>query len=172
MTKYREVIRLYGLGLSQTNIALNSNASKTTINKVLKVARKRSLSWPLDPKLTYLALGKLLFPDSKAKPAHQSGCLITSISVKSFSVMESFWNFSIGDVENHLPSSVPSMFPMACMNSWVAITVPSRKRSWIASSMMHTRLTSSRRIRRITNPCGSIWIRSCIKRVNSQVTAT
>ena len=69
MTKYREIIRLSGLGLSQTNIALSCNASKTTVNKVLKAAREQNLSWPLDPKLTDPVLGKLLFPDSKAKPA-------------------------------------------------------------------------------------------------------
>ena len=68
MTKYREIIRLSGLGPSQTNIALSCNASKTTVNKVLKEARERNLSWPLDPKLTDPVLGKLLFPDSKAKP--------------------------------------------------------------------------------------------------------
>lgn len=69
MTKYREIIRLSGLGLSQTNIALSCNASKTTVNKVLKAARKQRLLWPLDSKLTDPVLGKLLFPDSKAKPA-------------------------------------------------------------------------------------------------------
>ena len=45
MTKYREIIRLSGLGLSQTNIALSCNASKTTVNKVLKAAREQNLSW-------------------------------------------------------------------------------------------------------------------------------
>ena len=36
MTKYREIIRLSGLGLSQTNIALSCNASKTTaLRKIL-----------------------------------------------------------------------------------------------------------------------------------------
>ena len=69
MTKYREIIRLSGLGLSQTNIALSCNASKTTVNKVLKAAREQKLSWPLDPRLTDPVLGRLLFPDSKAKPA-------------------------------------------------------------------------------------------------------
>ena len=69
MTKYREIIRLSGLGLSQTNIALSCNASKTTVNKVLKAAREQNLSWPLDPKLTDPVLGRLLFSDSKAKPA-------------------------------------------------------------------------------------------------------
>ena len=39
MTKYRDIIRLAGLNPSQTNIALSCNASKTTVNKVLKTAR-------------------------------------------------------------------------------------------------------------------------------------
>lgn len=46
MTKYREVIRLTGLNLSQTNIALSCNASKTTVNKVLKAAKAL---WGLTP---------------------------------------------------------------------------------------------------------------------------
>ena len=60
MTKYREIIRLAGLGLSQTNIALSCNASKTTVNKVLKAAREQNLTWPLDPKLTDPVLCGLL----------------------------------------------------------------------------------------------------------------
>ena len=89
MTKYREIIRLSGLGLSQTNIALSCNASKTTVNKVLKAAREQNLSWPLDPKLTDPVLGRLLFPDSESQNLpYQSGCLITSISARNFSAME------------------------------------------------------------------------------------
>ena len=67
MTKYREIIRLAGLGLSQTNIALSCNASKTTVNKVLKAAREQNITWPLDPKLTDSVLCGLLFPNQKAK---------------------------------------------------------------------------------------------------------
>ena len=52
MTKYREIIRLAGLNLSQTNIALTCNASKTTVNKVMKAAKEQNLVWPLDPKLS------------------------------------------------------------------------------------------------------------------------
>ena len=70
MTKVSwEIIRLAGLNLSQTNIALSCNASKTTVNKVLKAAREQNLVWPLDPKLSDPVLGKLLFPEVKAKPA-------------------------------------------------------------------------------------------------------
>ena len=43
MAKYREIIRLASLNLSQTNIALSCGASKKTVNKVLKAARKRNL---------------------------------------------------------------------------------------------------------------------------------
>ena len=68
MTKYREIIRLAGLNLSQTNIALSCNASKTTVNKVLKAAKEQNLVWPLDTKLSDPVLGKLLFPEVKAKP--------------------------------------------------------------------------------------------------------
>lgn len=61
MTKYRKVIRLSGLGLNQTNIALSCHTSKTTVNKVLKAAGDQNLSWPLDLKLTDSVLGRLLF---------------------------------------------------------------------------------------------------------------
>lgn len=39
MTKYREIIGAAGLILNQINIALIYNASETTVNKILKVAR-------------------------------------------------------------------------------------------------------------------------------------
>ena len=67
MAKYRELIRLARLGLSQTNIALSCNASKTTVNKVHKEAREQNLTWPLDSKLTDPFLCGLLFPNQKAK---------------------------------------------------------------------------------------------------------
>lgn len=47
MTKYREIIRLASLSLSQTNIALSCGVSKKTVNKVLKAAREKGISWPL-----------------------------------------------------------------------------------------------------------------------------
>lgn len=65
MTKYREIIRLAGLNLSQTNIALSCNASKTTVNKVLKAAREKNIAWPLNQKLTDDVLAKILFPEAE-----------------------------------------------------------------------------------------------------------
>ena len=48
MTKYREILRLSGLGLSQHNIADSCNVSKKTVNRVLKRAKELDISWPLD----------------------------------------------------------------------------------------------------------------------------
>ena len=36
MTKYREILRLSDLGISQSNIAYSCSVSKKTVNKVLK----------------------------------------------------------------------------------------------------------------------------------------
>ncbi len=48
MTKYREILRLYSLGISQDRIASSCNVSKKTVNRVLKRADELNVSWPLD----------------------------------------------------------------------------------------------------------------------------
>jgi len=65
MTKYREILRLASLNLSQTNIALSCSVSKKTVNKVLKAAREKHLEWPLSENLTDVVLANQLFPDTK-----------------------------------------------------------------------------------------------------------
>ena len=62
MTKYREIIRLASLNLSQTNIALGCGASKKTVNKVLNAAREKGILWPLNPNQTDAEIEQLLFP--------------------------------------------------------------------------------------------------------------
>lgn len=62
MTKYREIIRLASLNLSQTNIALSCGVSKKTVNKVLKAAREKNITWPLDSNQTDAMIEQLLFP--------------------------------------------------------------------------------------------------------------
>ena len=44
MTKYREIIRLHALNLSQQDIATSCNISKKTVNRVLKRAEELNLS--------------------------------------------------------------------------------------------------------------------------------
>ena len=62
MTKYREILRLTALGLSQRNIVQSIGVSQKTVVKVQKRAREMHLSWPLDEALTDAALETLMFP--------------------------------------------------------------------------------------------------------------
>ena len=62
MTKYREILRLTALGLSQRNIMQSINVSQKTVVKVQRRARELKLSWPLDESMTDIELGKLMFP--------------------------------------------------------------------------------------------------------------
>ena len=60
MTKYREILRLHSLKLSQRNIALSCSVSKTTVNRILKRAAELNLSWPLNDQQTGSVLSELL----------------------------------------------------------------------------------------------------------------
>ncbi len=62
MTKYREILRLASLGISQQRIADSSGVSKKTVNRVLKRAKESGISWPLDENTTDAVLAELLFP--------------------------------------------------------------------------------------------------------------
>ena len=61
MTKYREILRLKSLGLSDRNIAQSLSCSRNTVPRVLKRADEIGISWPLGDEMTDAALEKLLF---------------------------------------------------------------------------------------------------------------
>lgn len=134
MTKYREIIRLAGSNLSQTNIALSYNASKTTVNKVLKAAREQNLVWPLDPKLSDPVLGKLLFPEVRAKPVTSKRDFASSLIVFVASLDKTgLWNkvckYSSNDISTHgalyvfkLTVSFPYRFIIIFRNRTTSIT--------------------------------------------------
>ena len=65
MTKYREILRLSSLELSQQNIANSCNVSKKTVNRVLKRAKELNISWPLDANDTDAVLAEKFFPSAK-----------------------------------------------------------------------------------------------------------
>ena len=67
MTKYREILRLASLGLSQQSIADSCNASKKTVNRVLKRAKELQLYWPLKETETDADLSEKLFPSVPGK---------------------------------------------------------------------------------------------------------
>ena len=62
MTKYREILRLHSLGLSQKDIAGSCTVSKKTVNKVLKAAEEKNIFWPLSDTDTDAVLQEKLFP--------------------------------------------------------------------------------------------------------------
>lgn len=62
MTKYREIIRLHSLNLSQQSIADSCGVSKKTVNRVLKRAKELNVFWPLDPNETDYVLAEKFFP--------------------------------------------------------------------------------------------------------------
>ncbi len=66
MTKYREILRLKGLGFSERNIALSVPCSRNTVSKVLKCAEECGISWPLSDSTTDGNLEKLLSPSAPA----------------------------------------------------------------------------------------------------------
>ena len=61
MTKYREIIRLTGLGFSQREIMASCGVAQKTVVKVQKRARELKLSWTLDESMTDTELQKLMF---------------------------------------------------------------------------------------------------------------
>ena len=61
MTKYREIIRLTGLGFSQRNIMASCGVAQKTVVKVQKRARELNISWPLDESMTDVELQRLMF---------------------------------------------------------------------------------------------------------------
>lgn len=65
MTKYREILRLKSLNLSQQNIANSCNVSKKTVNRVLKHAEELGISWPLAENDTDASLAEKFFPSAK-----------------------------------------------------------------------------------------------------------
>ena len=60
MTKYREVIRLTGLGFSQRNIIASCGVSQKTVVKVQKRVRELNISWTLKDSMTDTEIKRLM----------------------------------------------------------------------------------------------------------------
>ena len=63
MTKYREILRLFNLGISQTGIASSCGCARKTVRDVVNRAKACNIIWPLPAETTDADLEKLLFPD-------------------------------------------------------------------------------------------------------------
>ena len=55
MTKYREILRLLSLGISERKIAESCGVSRNTVSRIRKRADEIGLKWPLDEQFFSLA---------------------------------------------------------------------------------------------------------------------
>lgn len=65
MTKYREILRLKSLGISEREIATSCGVSRNTVARVCKRATELNIQWPLEPSITDKDLQEQLFPKAK-----------------------------------------------------------------------------------------------------------
>ena len=68
MVKYREILRLRSMGISQRNTAYSCGCARSTVQEVEQLARASGIKWPLPEEMTDQALRKLLYPP-KSVPA-------------------------------------------------------------------------------------------------------
>ena len=132
MTKYREILRLKSLELSQQRIADSCKVSKKTVNRVLKRAEELGVSWPLDENDTDTVLAEKFFPSAKQVTSNKRMPDYAYIR-RSCSVMESAKN-SYG------------------LNTWRTAVPMAKNHSCILSSA----ITSNRMNRNDVLPCISI----------------
>jgi len=71
MTNYREILRLYSLGLNKSQIAQSLGCSRTTVIQVLNVAEEKGISYPLPEDLSDRKLSELLIPSERANPEYK-----------------------------------------------------------------------------------------------------
>jgi transposase len=67
MSKFREILRLSSLGLSQRSIASSCECSRNTVSDVLSRATLKGVFWPLPDEITETDLKELLFPERVEK---------------------------------------------------------------------------------------------------------
>lgn len=160
MTKYREILRLSSLNLSQQNIADSCNVSKKTVNRVLKRAKELGISWPIDANETDAVLAEKFFPSAKQvktnkrmpdydyirKELLRNGVskklLWTEYMEEQKSNKKTFLNFCIEDVRNPPRSFVLSMVLKNGMTNLVETPVLWQMRSLIVLHMTATVSTS------------------------------
>lgn len=72
MIKYREILRLASLGVSQRNIALSCDCARYTVQSAFIRVKHYGLEWPLPEELGDRAIRALLFPSANANPANKA----------------------------------------------------------------------------------------------------
>lgn len=72
MIRYREILRLTALGISQRSIAGSVGCSKTTVQEVQRKAATRRLEWPLSDEMGDEAIRARLYPPQDRSDANKA----------------------------------------------------------------------------------------------------
>ena len=61
MVKYREILRLAAMGVSQNSIAFSCGCAQSTVSDVLRAARVHQLPWPLPEEMDDAAIRAVIY---------------------------------------------------------------------------------------------------------------
>lgn len=67
MVKYREILRLAAMGVSQNSIAFSCGCAQSTVSDVLRAARARGIAWPLPEEMDDAAIRSVIYPKEGRK---------------------------------------------------------------------------------------------------------
>ena len=67
MVKYREILRLAAMGVSQNGIAFSCGCAQSTVSDVLRAARAHKVAWPLPEEMDDAAIRSAIYPRESRK---------------------------------------------------------------------------------------------------------
>ena len=73
MVRYREILRLTAMGISQRNVAFSVGCAASTVQDVLRAARAVGLEWPLPEEMDDAAIRSKIYPARDRSDASKAG---------------------------------------------------------------------------------------------------
>ena len=95
MVKYREILRLAAMGVSQNSIAFSCGCAQSTVSDVLRAARAHQLSWPLPEEMDDAAIRAVIYPKESRKSRDKAAVdheRIASELMRRGMTMSLLWN--------------------------------------------------------------------------------
>jgi transposase len=115
MTRYREILRLFNLGINQTGIANSCGCARKTVRDVINRAKTCNISWPLPAETTDSDLEKLLFPDKsvpKSDRRFPDYDYIDKEMLRNGVTLKLLWNEYCEDCRQN--NDIPLMYTQFC----------------------------------------------------------
>lgn len=82
MVKYREILRLAAMGVSQDSIAFSCGCAQSTVSDVLRAAKVRKVSWPLPEEMDDAAIRAVIYPKRSHKSKNKAPIDFEKISIE------------------------------------------------------------------------------------------